>query len=221
MSGLTFWAMIAAMGVYQGINPPMGWLYAVGRGLERGSATSVLSGTSTFATGHYLSMLVLAIPVALALAFVHTDPMLIAPWSGIAMIAFGFYKLVRPRHPLLLARIPPTRPMSWSFVMAALHCGSPIMMLAPLASVLALFTIRSADPAIGTRLFWFTGAALLISGVMAASLFATATVIALFVHRRLGLRALTRVWINLDAGWAVIFMLMGAMALDMSSGGAM
>ncbi|HWA78792.1 MAG TPA: hypothetical protein VG848_00640 [Acetobacteraceae bacterium] len=221
MNGAALWAMIAAMGVYQGINPPMGWLYAVWCGLERGSARAVLSGTGSFAAGHYLSMLALAIPAALAFAFVHIDPLLTVPWFGIAMIMFGFYKLVRPHHPRLLARIPPSRPMSWSFAMAALHCGSPIMMLAPLASGLAPFTIHGADPATGARLFWFAGAALLVSGVMAASHFATATAIALFVHRRLGLRALTRVWIDLDAGWAVIFMLMGAMALDMSPGGVM
>jgi hypothetical protein len=139
--------------------------------------------------------------------------------SGVMMIAFGFYKLVRPQHPRLLARIPPGRPLSWSFVMAVVHCGSPVMMLAPLASVLTLFTIGGSTwPALAARIGWFTAAALVVPGVMAASLFATASVIAVLVYRRLGLRALTRVWVNLDFGWAVIFVLMGVMALGMAHG---
>jgi len=219
MSGVTLWAMIAAMGVYQGVNPPMGWLYAVGRGLERGSTASVFSGTTFLAAGHYLAMLSLALPAALAFALVPADPMRFEPWLGFVLIAFGFYKLLRPRHPLLLARIPPGRPVSWSFAMACTHCGSPVMMLAPLASILALASMRGlAGPA---RLGWFAAAALLVPGVMAASLFVTGSTIALLFYRRLGLRALTRVWINLDAGWAVVFMLMGAMALGMGPDGTM
>jgi len=219
MSGAALWVMIAAMGVYQGVNPPMGWLYAVGRGFERGSTGAVLSGTTELAAGHYLAMLALGLPAALVLALGRADPMLIEPWVGIVLIAFGVFKLVRPRHPRLLARIPPSRPVSWSFAMACTHCGSPVMMLAPLASVLALLAVSGgAGPGLGLRVGWFAAAAVIVPGVMAASLFATASLVAVLVYRRLGLRALTRVWINLDLGWAVVFMLMGVMALGMGMG---
>ncbi len=216
MGGAALWGMIAAMGVYQGVNPPMGWLYAVGRGFERGSPASVLAGTGAFAAGHFLAMIVLGLPAALVLALGRADPGLTLPWLGIALIVFGLYKLAWPLHPRLAVRIPPSRPVSWSFAMACLHCGSPVMMLMPLASLLMLFTMGGgAGAGIGVRAGWFAGAAMIVAAVMTASLFATASLIALLVYRRLGLRALTRVWVNLDPGWAVMFVLMGVMALGM------
>ncbi len=213
MNGAVTGAMIAAMGVYQGLNPPMGWLYAVGRGLERSSAVAVLSGTTSLAAGHYLAMLVLGLPAALLLALGRAEPMLIEPWLGIGLIGFGLYKLACPRHPGWVARIPPDRPLFWSFAMACTHCGSPLMMLAPLAGVLMMPAMAGAGPA--ARIGWFVAAAAIVPAVMAASLFLTASVIALAVYHRLGLGALTRMWVDLDRGWVAVFVLMGAMALAM------
>ena len=252
MGAPALWVMVLAMGAYQGLNPPMGWLYAVSRGLEqdgiararpsrsgslpsrairpsgdpasshRRSTHAVLGGTTAFAAGHYLAMLAVLLPAALALAFVPIDPMAIRPWLGAALIAFGFFKLYRPSHPRLLVRIPPNRPMRYSFAMALTHCGSPMMMLGPLASMLFLLELGGhAGPAMDSRLAWFSAAALALPAAMAAALLFTASAVAVLVYRRLGLAVLTRYWLNFDFGWAIVFLAMGAMALVMSATGAM
>jgi len=215
VSAALLWVMLAAMGAYQGLNPPMGWLYAVSRALERRSAGAVFAGTASLAAGHYAAMLALLVPAALALALTRVNPMALQPWLGAALIGFGLFKLLRPSHPRLLARIPPGRPMRWSFAMALTHCGSPVMMLGPLAS--ALFLLEPAGPSLGPRLCWFAAAAFAVSGAMAATMLLTASAVAMVVYRVLGLKALTRFWINLDLGWAVAFLAMGAMALSMSA----
>ena len=215
MGGASLWVMAVAMGAYQGLNPPMGWLYAVSRALERRSAGAVFAGTASLAAGHYAAMLALLLPAALALALTRANPMALEPWLGAALIGFGLFKLLRPSHPRLLARIPPGRPMRWSFAMALAHCGSPVMMLGPLASV--LFLLEPACPSLGPRLCWFAAAAFAVPGAMAAAMLLTASAMAVLVYRVLGLKALTRFWINLDLGWAVAFLAMGAMALSMGA----
>lgn len=57
--------------------------------------------------------------------------------------------------------------------------------------------------------------ALVFSAAMAIPLFGTASIVATAVFRRLGLRGITRYWVNLDLGWAIMFILMGIMGLTM------
>lgn len=217
MNAATLCLVVAGMGVYQGLNPSMGWLYAVSCGLEQSSTKAALRGTAALAAGHYIAMLAVLLPASLLFALTPTNPMAFQPWLGGALIGFGLFKLYRPSHPRFLVRIPPDRPTLWSFAMAMAHCGSPMMMLGPLISVLILLEIGGAARPFISRLSWFTSAALVVPAVMAAALLLTASVVAVLVYRRLGLRALTRFWINLDLGWAVVFIAMGIMALMMSA----
>lgn len=218
MSATALWLMIAGMGVYQGLNPSMGWLYAVSRALERRSTRAALTGTAALAAGHYVAMLAVLLPAALMLALAPAEPMAVQPWIGVVLISFGLFKLYRPSHPRFLVRIPPHQPMRWSCGMALTHCGSPVMMLAPLTSVLMLLELGGvAGPTLPVRLGWFTIAAFAVPAAMALALLLTASCVAVVVYRRLGLRALTRFWVNLDIGWALVFVAMGVMALTMQA----
>lgn len=217
MSALALWLMVAAMGVYQGLNPSMGWLYAVSRALEQRSTTAALRGTAALAMGHYVAMIAVLLPVALFFAVRPADTMAFEPWLGNGLIGYGLFKLFRPSHPRFLVRIPPDRPARWSCAMAMTHCGSPMMMLGPLVSLLMLLELAGFGQPAGTRWGWFTAAAFVVPAVMAFALLLTASVVAVLVYRRFGLRALTRVWINLDFGWAILFVGMGVMALMMSA----
>jgi hypothetical protein len=218
VSATALWLMVAGMGVYQGLNPPMGWLYAVSRALERRSTGAALSGTAALAAGHYVAMLAVLLPASLVFALAFADPMAVQPWLGVALIGFGLFKLYRPSHPRFLVRIPPDRAMRWSCAMALTHCGSPIMMLGPLLTLLMILDMGGfAGGALGPRVGWFAAAAFAVPAAMAATLLLTASAMAVLVYRRLGLGVLTRFWINLDLGWAVVFVAMGAMALMMSA----
>ena len=222
MGATALWLMVAGMGVYQGLNPSMGWLYAVSRALERRSTGAALGGATALAAGHYVAMLAVLLPASLGFALASADLMAIQPWLGVALIGFGLFKLWRPSHPRFLVRIPPDRPMRWSCAMALTHCGSPLMMLAPLTSLLMLLELGGfAGDALGPRVGWFAAAAFAVPAAMAAPLLLTASAVAVLVYRRLGLGALTRFWINLDLGGSVMFIAMGVMALMMSAPGGM
>lgn len=223
MGAASLWGMILAMGVYQGLNPPMGWLFGVSRGLERRSSRAVLAGTLAFAAGHYLAMVAVLVPVGLAIGLAGLPPMAIEPWLGAGLIGFGLFKLRWRGHPRRLARVRPHQAMRWSFLMALTHCGSPVMMLGPLASLMVLLQVAGiAGPGRLARAGWFAASALAVPGVMILALGLTASLVALVVYRRFGLGALTRLWLNLDLGWAVVFLAMGTMALLMgAAGGAM
>lgn len=212
----TLWLMVLAMGLYQGCNPPMGWLPTLARGLETGAKWPPLSVAVVYALGHFLAIAAVLAPVALAFALALPDPAPLMPAIGAGLVGFGLYKLWRPRHPRFLARIPPRRSLRWSFLMSLCHCGAPLMMLATLVNLIWLepvyFRLRlGVMPRLGHDL----GAALLLALVMSAALLAASGAIAITLSRRLGLAALGRLWINFDLPWAVAFIAMGTMALLM------
>ncbi len=208
--------MAALMGVYQGVNPGMGWLYATARGLERRSVASLLDGGARIAWGHYLGMNVVLLPVGWLLALTRVQPMLLMPWIGCTFIAYGLFKLARPNHPRILNRISPRHAARWSFVMTLTHCGSPLMMILPMLS-LAMITHAPAQSMAGLsfRLSYYSLLALGVSAAMALPQLLFSLAMALTVYLRLGLKALTRYWYNFDIGWSFIFILMGAMAVRM------
>lgn len=221
MGAGAIWVMVLAMGLYQGLNPPMGWLAAVGRGLETRSGRAVLVSTAAHAAGHYFAMAAVLVPAALLVAFAGLRPSAFVPWLGVALIGFGLFKLYRPTHPRFLARVRPHQRVRFSCLMALTHCGSPIMMLGPLASLMVLLDMTGhTGHAPAVRALDFGLLALTLPGAMAVTLLAAASFIAWIVWRRLGLAALTRVWLDLDRLWALVFVLMGSMEIVMTAAGA-
>jgi hypothetical protein len=116
-------------------------------------------------------------------------------------------RLARPRHPRLLARVPPTRLAWWSFLMATAHGAG--LMLVPIA--LGLCASQAAEhghAAIGDSVLTALAVALVHSAVMMACGLALAWA----VYRWLGLRFVTRSWFNLEAAWAASLVLTGGVA---------
>ena len=59
------WQGVALLGAYHGINPGMGWLFAVALGMQQGSARGVWRALLPIALGHGLAVgVVLAIAAA-------------------------------------------------------------------------------------------------------------------------------------------------------------
>lgn len=222
MDTTILWLMAIGMGIYQGFNPPIGWLRAVGRGLETQSERAVLISTGSLALGHFLSMIVLLVPVAVMVA---GPPGLELPMAlmmklawlvSFGLIGFGIYKLARPQHPRFIVRIKPNHPIRWSFWMGLTHCGSALMMVPTLVDLILI------DPMIENTISTAAGrmsagitVAVTLSLAMAIPLFLTGSAVAIAVTRRFGIGAVTRYWINLDAGWSGLFILMGIMGIGM------
>jgi threonine/homoserine/homoserine lactone efflux protein len=80
-----------------GINPGMGWLFAVALGLQEQRRSAVWNALPPIAVGHALTVGLVVTLVALIHASI---PYHALRWIAAAvLIAFGAYRLVSARHP--------------------------------------------------------------------------------------------------------------------------
>ena len=182
------------LGAFHGVNPAMGWLFAVFLALQRQSQRVLLTALLPITLGHALSLAVVALLIVAAQSTFATRPVQMA-MAGL-LLGFGLYKLVtRLRHPRWVGLKVGYRDLVWwSFLMATAH-GSGLM-LAPL-----LLGLPGAEVALGL----VTLHTLAMLAVMAA--------MALVVYHRLGVVVLQRYWINFDVLWVVALLLAGVIAL--------
>ena len=201
-----YWAGLLALGAGHGINPAMGWLFAVALGLQRGSRRAVWSALGPLAMGHGVAML-LTIGAAAAIGVVLPPSTL--KWGVAALlVALGVYRLVRSRHIVYGGMQVNSRELAtWSFLMATAH-GAGLMMLP-----LVLGRLPSAEHVhhlsagmLGGGIEWSGVTAAVIH--TAGYLLVTGTIAAI-VYEKLGLRFLRTAWVNLDLLWAVALVATG------------
>jgi hypothetical protein len=205
------WLALVLLGAYHGINPGMGWLFALSNGMQRQRARGVFAALPPLATGHFLAMLAVLLPfAALAVYVTRFDAVRVA--AGLLLIAFGLYKLIDRRHPRWLARIGPGHLVTWSFLMATAHGAG--LMLAPVYLSLCAGDGQAGMHASAMTLFRASaGLALFAAFVHAVIMIVTAGTIAWLVYRYLGLRLLNRAWVNLDLIWAIFLITAGAIGV--------
>jgi hypothetical protein len=185
------WFTFAGLGIFHGLNPAMGWLFAVALGLHRGSRHAVLLALPPMAAGHALAIWLVAASMAAVGAAVSVVAVHLAS-GGILILWAGHHWLYGHRHRL---RVGMTVGMAglamWSFLMATTHGAG--LMLVP-----ALLPLCAATPAMG-------GGSLLVSlaavAVHTAAMMVITGVVALVVYEWLGLAFLRRSWINFDLLW--------------------
>jgi len=198
------WATLALLGVYHGVNPGMGWLFAVGRGLQEGRRRAVLGALLPIALGHEVSIVLVVIAVALTQEAL--PPHTVRLVAALALVGFGVYTLVRPRrHPRGFGmRIGALGLAVWSFLMSSAHGAG--LMLAPV-----LLGLPVADQYTDVRQLGLTAG--LAATVHVAAMLMAMAVVAVVVYEKLGLRLLRRNWFNLDLAWSVVLLAAGAMTL--------
>lgn len=196
------WGVLLLLGAVHGINPAMGWLFAVALGLQERSRKAVWRALGPLAAGHALAM-VAALAAAIALGAV--IPLRWVRWivAG-ALLLLGVRALLRHRHPRWGGMRVGARDLAiWSFLMASAHgaglmvvpfvlgADAPVVAGAPHAHH-ALAAAGSLGPlaAVAAALV-HTGSYLAVTGVLA-----------FLIYERLGLRLLRTAWVNLDAIWA-------------------
>ena len=205
---------LAGLGALHGINPGMGWLFAVSLGLQRQDRRAVWGALAPLALGHALSVgLALIVLAALGRA---VPQALVAPLIGASLAGVGGYRLLRHRHPRNGGmQVTPRQLTVWSFFMATGH-GAGLMVL-PLVAV-----GRTSGPA-GAHAHHLTMArvapvvpdtAALIAALMhtAGYLLVTA-IVAVIVYEKLGLRLLRKAWINVDLLWSIALIVTGAVVM--------
>ena len=212
------WLSLGLLGAYHGLNPGMGWLFAVALGLQERRRTAVLRAFGPIAAGHAASVSVVVLLLAAAQVWVDTSWL---RWLGGAiLIAFGLYKLLRPlSHPRWVGmRVGPGDLAVWSFLMASAHGAG--LMLTPLLLGLNEGAASHADHAsageVGLlldRAGSFVLVDLMAVAVHTAAMFLVMAVIALVVYEKVGLAILRSAWINLDRIWAITLIVSGLLTL--------
>ncbi len=213
MSDIWPWLALAGLGLFHGINPAMGWLFAVGLGLQRGSGAAVVQALPPIALGH-------AAAIAVAVAIVASarwaiDVTLLRLAAAVCLIGFGIYHLARGyRHQFRFGMQVGFLDLTiWSFLMATAH-GAGLMVMPVLLELPA-----TSAPAHGTHdaeLSAFAGSlwtGLLAVVVHTAAMLLAAGLIAWVIFAWIGLAILRRAWINLDLLWSIVLIATGAIFL--------
>jgi hypothetical protein len=210
------WLGVVASGLYHGVNPGMGWPLAVSAGLMGKSSRALMAALCPLAVGHLLAMLVVMLPFAFLAGLVEWQRQ-IRIAASLLVTAFGIFRLVNPRHPRTLARIPPTQLGLWSFAVAIAH-GAGFMLVPIYLGLCRAIDLDSGRTA-GALINGSLGMAVLVSLVHGAAMITAGGVFAWLVYRYLGLKFVSRSWFNLDATWAISLVLVGAISLAFSLSG--
>lgn len=205
------WVTLILLGAYHGINPGMGWLFAVALGMQEQSGRAVGRALLPIALGHGLAI---GAVVALAGLIQAVVPLLYVK-IGVAVVLFGFglFYLTRNRHPRWGGMQVGFGDLTfWSFLMASAH-GAGFMVLPVLFGLSpgghAAGALDHAQMAASGGAWTGTGAVL----VHTASYLLVTGIIAWIVYEKLGLALLRKAWVNLDLIWAGALVLTGALTL--------
>jgi hypothetical protein len=198
------WAALVLLGAYHGVNPGMGWLFAVARGLQQRSRSAVLGSLLPIAIGHEASIVLVVVAVSLTEQFV--PPYLIRLVAALVLVSFGVYKLMKPRsHPGGFGmRMGFAGLTGWSFLMSSAHGAG--LMLAPVLLGLPVYgafhSLRELSLQAVAAASLHVAAMLLVMGV-----------VSVVVYEKVGLGILRRGWFNLDLGWSLVLIASGAITL--------
>jgi hypothetical protein len=204
------WTTLFILGAYHGLNPAMGWLFAVALGLQQNDARAVWQSLLPIAAGHLLAVgLVVAIAV-IAGAVLPLSAVRIG--VVVLLIVFGVHRLSGKGHPrwggmkvgfLGLA--------FWSFLMASAH-GAGFMLLPVLLKVSAAQAMPMGH-ALHSHVMSDPGPAWTAITVHTMGYLLTMGAVAWIVYEKFGLSLLRKAWLNVDLIWAVALIATGGLTL--------
>ncbi|HSL29114.1 MAG TPA: hypothetical protein VK900_07940 [Anaerolineales bacterium] len=210
---------MAAFGAYHGLNPGMGWLFALSLGLQRQNERAIWTSLLPITAGHALSLLAVVLVVMAGARFISTQALEIL--TALVLLGFGTYKVFNYyRHPRWVGMQVGMRDLTWwSFLMATAH-GAGLMiapllltMSAPAAEMHRHHTAAehaAHQAAMGAGLTPEVTLGILVHTL---AMLAVMALVAWFVYKKFGLRILRSHWINFDLIWAGALLFVGAVAL--------
>jgi hypothetical protein len=206
------WLTLALLGAYHGVNPAMGWLFAVSLGLQDRDRRSVIRALPPIAVGHELGIALVAGLVIFAGLL--ADPAPLHVGAAIVLVGFGVFRFLRPRlHPRWTKmRVNRSELTWWSFLMSSAHGAG--LMVAPVLLAGAELHAGKADHAMEASALdlSMSGTALALT-LHVAGMLVTMGVVSVLVYDHFGTSLLRRTWINLDRVWAAAFIVAGALTL--------
>jgi hypothetical protein len=207
MTSLSPWLMLAGLGAFHGVNPAMGWLFAVALGLHRQSRGIVLKSLIPIAIGHTVSIGIVTLAVV-TLGFV-VDQRILEIAAGVVLFGWAaFYATYGHRHRVRVGMKTGMAGLGlWSFLMATAHGAG--LMLVPVLIPLCI----SAMPASELTVAGSLPVALAAVGTHMAAMLAVILAIAVIVYEWLGLSFLRRGWINFDLIWIAALAITGTILI--------
>jgi hypothetical protein len=200
------WLLIMGLGLFHGLNPAMGWLFAVALGLHRGRRETVLVSLVPIAAGHAAAVAVVLIGVLVLGVMVDhgsvnriTGAILIG-WAAWHML-YGHRQRIRIGMQTGLLGL-----LAWSFLMATAH-GAGLMVIPALQPLCGSTTALSAADGSAAAV------ALAALGVHSAAMLAATATASLTVYNWIGVDFLRRGWVNVDLIWIGALAVCGAVLL--------
>jgi hypothetical protein len=212
------WISLTLLGAFHGLNPAMGWLFAVALGLQERRLGAVVVALGPIGLGHALAIACVAIPFGLLQVVMPGELLLMV--GGLTLIGYAIYKVTtRFRHPRWVGmRINPRELVAWSALMAAAH-GAGLMLIPALAQLPA----ESPPAAMAGHTHAHhghvsqTGDSLLPTLAAVAlhtmAMLAVMGILAVMVYRWVGVDILRKAWVNLDLIWTGALLVAGAVTL--------
>jgi hypothetical protein len=204
------WAMLMALGAFHGLNPGMGWLFAVALGMQERRRGAVFRALGPLCAGHALAVAG-AVGAALAIGFVIPRGWLRWPIAGM-LVSLGALRLVRHRHPRWAGmRVSMSGLTVWSFLMATAHGAG--LMVVPVFMGMSIVGAGEHAHHMPAAAGAGAGAAFFATGLHAVSYLAVTALVAVLVFEKLGVGILRRAWFNLDLIWSAALVATGTLTL--------
>jgi hypothetical protein len=200
------WLTFAGLGAFHGLNPAMGWLFAVALGLHRQSRAIVAVSVFPIAIGHAASVAVVASLLVIAGYLVPSDSVRIG--SGILLLGWaGYHWRFGHRHRVRFGmQVGLWGLAAWSFLMATAH-GAGLMLWPALMHTCLSGGADEAGQA-GPVAATLAGV-----GIHTLAMAATTAIIAVLIYEWVALDLLRRAWLNLDLLWTFALVAAGGMLL--------
>ncbi|MFI5936604.1 hypothetical protein [Actinoplanes sp. NPDC051494] len=212
-------ATLAALGAFHGLNPAMGWLFAVARGMQDSSRTRALATLPPIAAGHLASVAIVAAVVSATSSVVAGT--VVAIGGGAILVASGLWQLLSARHFRWAdMRMSAAQLAGWSFLMSSAH-GAGLMLLPVLLSGPAVTTphtghlagVTASGPAPGGDAAAGALTGLLAAGVHTVAMLAVMATCAVVAYEGVGVRIRRRSWFTVDRLWAAVLITAGALTI--------
>lgn len=219
-SDLWAWLGLFGLGAFHGVNPGMGWLFAVALALQEKNRYAIYRSLPPLALGHALSTaLVVGLMAGLGIIL---PAVVVRRGAAFALIAFGVYRLIRTRHPRWVGmRVGLWDLVVWSFLMASAH-GAGLMLVplllggAPQGHIPHMHHSQPMSQGLSQEAIVplsRPGLGFMAVGVHSAGYVLAMALLALLVYEKLGLALLRRAWFNLDWLWAAALVAAGLFTL--------
>ena len=209
------WLALALLGAYHGLNPAMGWLFALALGLQEKRRSAVIAALLPITIGHAAAIGLALLILSLAQ---HVLPTQILKWPIAAIIfALGVYRLFRAGHPPNSGmRVGGRDLVLWSFLMASAH-GAGLMLMPVLLGNRTPSLHHAMDVSMHGGVSALSVTVVLLAVVVhTMAMLTIATILALLcfeLYDKYGLTVLRRAWLNFDFLWALALLIAAAAIL--------